>query len=108
MAKTVRSPNYPVISLRDAVDRIRAVWDAENKHPADKQTIARALGYGTLNGASMGVISALLKYGFLESLPGGQLRISPLGIDVANYGRLEPERVGAIKQAAFRPALFSE
>lgn len=108
MTKTVRSPNYPMISLGEAVERIRAVWEKENRHPADKVDVAKALGYGSLNGASMGIISALIKYGFLEPVAGGQLKVSPLGMDVSIYGHQEPERVGAVRAAAFRPALFSE
>jgi hypothetical protein len=106
MAK-VRSPNYPQISLDEAVARIKMVFDKEHRYAADKDVVARALGYGGLNGASMGVISALLKYGLLEPV-GEQLRVSATGLDVVVHGRGEPERVAAVRRAAFSPALFSE
>lgn len=106
MAK-VRSPNYPTISLREAVARVQSVYAKEHKHPADRAVIAKDLGYGSLNGASMSVISALTKYGLLEQV-GDQLRVSSRGEDLSIYGFKEPERVAALREAAFRPALFGE
>jgi hypothetical protein len=106
MAK-VRSPNYPTISLRDAVARVQTVYSKEHKHPADREVIAKHLGYGSLNGASMSVVSALTKYGLLEQ-SGEQLRVSSGGEDVCLYEPNQPERVSALREAAFRPALFNE
>src|SRR4051794_1773864 len=102
MAK-VRSPNYPQISLKDAITRAKVIYDREHRHPTDKSVIARALGYGSLNGASQSVISALLKYGLLESV-GDQLRVSTTGQDLAEHQPGDPERVAAVQRAAFLPS----
>src|SRR5437868_2887788 len=106
MAK-VRSPNYPVISLADAVGRASLVFDKETRHPADREVIAKTLGYGGLNGASLGIISALIKYGLLEPI-GDQLRVSAQTLDIVLHSPGEPERVAAIRTAAYTPSLFSE
>ena len=103
----VRSPNYPVLSLGEAITRAQTVFERENTHPADREVIARSLGYGGLNGASLGVISALIKYGLLEQ-DGDQLRVRPAALDILVHQTGEPERVAAIQKAAFTPALFSE
>jgi hypothetical protein len=106
MAK-VRSPNYPQISLAEAVARAKMVFDKEHRHLADKAVVARALGYGGLNGKSLGVISALVKYGLLEAV-GDQLRVSATGLDVVVHSPGDPEWVEAVRHAAFSPALFRE
>jgi hypothetical protein len=107
MAK-VRSPNYPTLSFRDAVTRVESIYKKEHRHPADRLVIAQALGYGTVNGASMSAISALIKYGLLESAPNDQFRISDRGQDICIYDQGNPHRALAVKESAFRPALYKE
>ncbi len=108
MAKVVRSPNYPVISLDEAVSRAQMVYKKENRHPVPRESLAKAIGYNTLNGASISIISALSKYGLLESAGPDQLKISPEAVDIVLRHPGEPERVEALQRAAFRPALFEE
>lgn len=105
----VRSPNYPTIGLRDAVARARKIYDQEQRHPADRSTLAKALGYGGINGASVTLISTLVKYGLLE--PAGErdhMRVSPIAMDILLHDRGDAERVQAVRRAAFRPPLFAE
>jgi hypothetical protein len=107
MAK-VRSPNYPQISLAEAVARVKMIFQKENRHPADRAVIARAIGYGGLNGKSLGMISALTKYGLLEPAGGDQLRLSEMAVDLAVHSPGDPERVQAVRRVAFLPSLFTE
>ena len=105
----VRSPNYPAISLPEAIKRVALVYKQEQRHPADKEVIAKAIGYGSLNGGSIAVISALTKYELLEpSGKGEQLRVSGDALDILIHDRGEHERVRAIQKVAFMPSLFNE
>ncbi|NHC36890.1 hypothetical protein [Scytonema millei] len=106
MAK-VRSPNYPGISLVEAVSKVQAVYDKEHRHPADKEVIAKSIGYGGINGASLTTISALLKYGLLESV-GNQLRVTEKAETILLLSKGQSDRVNALREAAFAPDLFSE
>ncbi|MGC1511407.1 MAG: hypothetical protein WA797_00620 [Acidimicrobiales bacterium] len=106
MAK-VRSPNYPVISLPAAIEKARLVFNKEHTHKADQEVIAKAMGYSSLNGASMSVVSALRKYGLLEEADGG-LRISKEAVVILVDPKDSKDRATAIKRAAFSPALFEE
>ena len=65
MAK-LRSPNYPSISLENALAKIKKVYDVEHTHPAAREVIAKALGYNTLNGTSLSLLATLSRYGLLE------------------------------------------
>lgn len=102
-----RSPNYPIISLAEALPRIQAVYDKERTHAADADVVARDLGYGSLNGASRGIISALRKFGLLAE-EGEQVKVSNDALDILLHSRGRPERTSALERAAFTPALFSE
>ena len=62
----VRSPNYPAISLPDALTRVKTIHDAEQHLAAPRNVIAKHLGYNGLNGAALTTISAISKYGLLE------------------------------------------
>lgn len=103
----VRSPNYPVISLGEAVQKVRMVYQAEHMRPATREVVAKALGYRSLNGASATVVSALVKYGLME-YAGDHLKISSDGQDVAVHRKGDPEYAEALRRAALLPALFRE
>jgi hypothetical protein len=102
-----RSPNYPIISLADAVGRVQLVYEKERQNRADKMVIAKDLGYGSLNGLSRSIISALVKFGLLTE-DGDQLKVSMDALDILLHSAGSPERVAALQRAAYLPPLFSE
>lgn len=102
----VRSPNYPQLSLSEAIARVEKVLAAESMHPAPKEVIIKHLGYSSVNGASLGVLSALMKYGLLER-HGPDYRVSDLALLILHPTSPE-EKAAAIRKAATEPSLFSE
>jgi hypothetical protein len=106
MAKP-RSPNYPVIGLPDAIKKARKIWDKERHGKMSREVAVKHMGYNTLNGASMGVVSALGKYGLLEGR-GDELRLSPVAMSILHDPADSAERKAAIRAAALAPALFQE
>lgn len=103
----IRSPNYPGISLPEAIQRVKEIHGEEQHLAADKGVIAKHLGYGGLNGASLKVISALGKYGLLEEVQGDKLRVSKLALAIL-FPENENRKADAIREAASKPALFGE
>lgn len=101
----VRSPNFPAISLPAAIDRIEKIYAKEQTIPASKETVAEHLGYSGMNGASLKVVSALIKYGLLEETKDKNFRVSPLAMAIMHPASDE-ERTDALRQAADGPALF--
>jgi hypothetical protein len=103
----VRSPNYPAISLPDAIERIHKIHGKAHTHKVDSETMAKAAGYGGLNGAALTVLSALKKYGLLEEV-GKEVRVSPLAVQIIADPVESADRKQAIQQAAFSPSLFTD
>jgi len=101
----VRSPNFPVISLPAAIDRIKKIYAKEQTIPATRETIAEHLGYSGINGASLKVISALLKYGLIEETKDKHFKVSQLALAILHPASDEEEG-DALQQAAEGPALF--
>jgi hypothetical protein len=105
-----RSPAYPAINLETAIQRARQLYDKERHHPTPVATIASHWGYASLNGAALGAIAALKKFGLLDeegSSEDRKARLSRLADDILSNPD-ETRRTEAIKEAALRPAIYRE
>jgi len=102
-----RSPNYPQHSLTDCIGQILKVYNAEKKTVVDQVSVARALGYGSLSGASRSVIAALRQFGLLENVGDG-LRVSELAMGILHNPPGSIERAAALMKAALSPPLIAE
>lgn len=106
MART-RSPQYPVIGLKEAVDKVRMVWNKDYTNELPRHVVAEHMGYNSLNGKSLGVLSAAGKFGLLTGR-GDETRVSLLAVKILAHETGDPERVDAVRDAALLPALFSD
>jgi hypothetical protein len=102
----VRSPNYPAISLAQAVQQITKLFEKINQHAAPREAVATGLGYSGLHGASATAISALLKYGLLDR-DGEDYKLSERAMKII-APHSPSEKAEALNTAARDPALFAE
>jgi hypothetical protein len=107
MEKRVRSPNYPGMSLPDAIGRIQMLYKAQHTHAAPREVIAKGIGYNSLNGASATAISAIGKYGFLERSGDEGFKLSERAMSII-APHSSAEKAEAIRAAAMEPKLFAE
>ena len=102
----IRSPNYPAVGLQEAIGLAQKLYESQHQTPEDREIIAQHLGYGGLNGISLKLLSALIKYGLLEKAGEGRLRVTDLAINII-FPESE-DRSQSIRAAAFAPVLFSD
>ena len=102
----VRSPNYPAISLREAIERVQLLFGKAHTQLISREQAVEAMGYDGLHGASLGAISALLKFGLLEKVI-DQVKISDRAMSIIAPHDDEELKI-ALRDAAFDPPLFSE
>jgi len=102
-----RSPSYPSIGLKEAIEKVQAIYSKDYQNQVPRSVAAEHMGYAGLNGKSLGVLSALLKYGLLEGR-GDSTRVSDLALRIIAHMHGDPERAEAIMDAAARPELFAE
>jgi hypothetical protein len=102
-----RSPEYPAISLKEAVDRVKMIYDKDYQNRVPKAVIAEHMGYKGLSGASLPVLSALAKFGLLEGR-GDETRVTDLAVTIIAHERGSPARMEALVQAAKNADLFAE
>ena len=107
MAKS-RSPEYPAIGLLEAIERVDPVYNSGvYRSPLTRQSFAEHMGYRSLSGASLPVLSALAKYGLIEGR-GDDTRISELAVNIIAHSPGSPERAKALREAASKPELFAD
>lgn len=106
MAK-VRSPEYPAIGLKEAVEKVNAVYQKDYQNKLPKLVMATHMGYKGLNGTSLPALSAMNKFGLIEGR-GDETRVSDLGLAVVAHAPGTPERIQALRTAAASPELFAE
>jgi hypothetical protein len=102
-----RSPNYPQIGLKEALQRVSSVYKRDYQSTLTRDLAAERLGYSGLNGKSLAVLAALGKFGLLEGR-GEDTRVSDLAVRILAFPAGAPERVAALREAASRPELFGE
>ena len=102
-----RSPNYPQIGLKEALQRVSSVYKRDYQGTLTREIAAERLGYSGLNGKSLAVLAALGKFGLLEGR-GEETRVSDLAVRILAFPPGSPERRGALGEAANRPELFGE
>lgn len=102
-----RSPNYPRISLKEAIEGIRKIWSKDGKNRITLEAALAHLGYKSNNGAAQGTVSALRKYGLL-SAGDGKLWVSGIAIDIVEGANSPDIYRAALRKAAFMPPLFQE
>lgn len=102
-----RSRSYPSISLGEALERIKNIYDNLGLNGQfNRESIAAGMGYSSLNGTSSRRVAALVQYGFLD-------RVKDLYYlsDLAKKYLVPVEdndQIEVIQEAALTPKLFSD
>lgn len=102
-----RSPNYPAIGLRSAVDRITAIYEANSLAPCLRDAAFRHIGFERAHGEAARVLSALKSFGLIEEAD-GRVKLAQRGIDIVARDDADQLRVRALWDAATSPEIYRE
>lgn len=110
--KKHRSPAYPFISLKKALERAKTLYEHDKRHPTPLPVAAKHWGYGEKSSGGLQTVSALKQYALLEDVGGGggrRVKLTDLALailldEVPN----SPDRAKAVKRAALNPKLYAE
>lgn len=106
MAK-VKSPNYPKISLAEALALARKAFDKDNRNKMSQGALAKHLGHSSLSGPALTKIGAIRAYGLIEGA-GDELRVSDDAVTAMMAPEGSPELTVALGALAAKPKLFQE
>lgn len=105
--KPIRSPSYPNMSLRDAIDAIRKIEGRYRSSPIDRSDAAKLIGYKSLSGPAAKTLAALASYGLLERAGKGEARVTAKARAILHSSSDQEKRENLLS-AAFEPDLFRE
>jgi len=112
MTRRHRSPSYPGINLKEAIERGRVFFSKEGKHKATISTAATHWGYSESSSTRLTTIAALKSYGLMVDSGEGVNRmvsLSPLGLAIIQDSRsVSPEREEHIRKAALQPKTMAD
>lgn len=107
-----RSPSYPAIDLKSALDRARLLHRAEGKNRAAIDTILAHWGYKPGSGMGMVVAAALKKFGLLVDEGSASTRRARLSDQALRILLDERENSGdrakLIREAALKPLVYRD
>ncbi len=103
--KRARSSSYPSTDLEKSIQQVQAVKANLGKGPFSRDSAAKALGYGGVNGKSGTIIATLAHYGLLTK-HSDTYSVSDLSDEILTY-RDEAEKHSAIAKAAKHPKLYA-
>lgn len=106
--KRNRSPQYPSISLPDALDRVHEIYDHEQFNWVNARIASSHWGYSPKSSSSIRLLSALTQYGLIERSKGAnrQIRLTELAKSIIRDSRpVSPDRDAALREAALKPVV---
>lgn len=105
--KKVRSPSFPFVGLREALDRARAFYEAEQRNSARIETAASHWGYSPKSSGGKQTIAALRSFGLLDGDSLVKLSGRALRILLDERGGDSEERRRLVQQAALLPPIHA-
>jgi hypothetical protein len=104
-----RSPNYPAIGLRRALELAQKLWDSDKRQPVLSPRAALNMGFTAKSSAGQLALAAMRKYGLLEADGSGdqrKVKLTELAITLLNPSASNREQL--LKDAALKPAIHAE
>jgi len=100
-----RSPNYPAISLVEAIERTRKIYKADGRAGAPVAAAVKHVGYSGPHGKALTVLSALGKFGLTENKAG---RVVPTqaAVDILEFDSNHERHKKALREAVLMPAAY--
>jgi hypothetical protein len=108
--KKERSPSFPYISLRKAVERARSMLDRYKREPARVIVVGSVWGLGAKSSGLQQTVAALKQYGLLHdsgSKEDRKVTLTPLALRILIDTR-PGQREDGLREAAIKPRLFNE
>lgn len=103
----IRSPKYPIITLPDALNKAKIIYNHDKRAGTTAEVIYSHLGFKKKTGPAGRILSALRQYGLLDR-KGNTYHISDRAWKIFILPEGDPEREKLIRDAAIRPLLFKE
>jgi hypothetical protein len=103
--KKVRSPSFPAIDLKEAVERARTLYQAERRNAARPEIVVAHWGYSPKSSGGLQAIAALRAYGLVEGE--GTARLTDRAVHLALDDPGAPQWTAMAREAALAPPVHA-
>lgn len=103
----VRSPGYPMIDLKEAIEKAKELWNKDKMNPIPREVAAKHLGYESAGGHGGRVIAAL-KHFDLISFKEGDIILTEKAVDLALHSSSDKVYQDIVKDIALKPDTYAE
>lgn len=107
-----RSPSYPAIDLKTAIERARTFYQHEKRSAASVLVASQHWGYSFSSSGGKQALAALIAYGLMEDKGSGdqrQVHLTDLAFRILLDERPDsPDRNEALQRAALMPKIHTE
>ena len=105
--KILRSPSYPSLSLRAAVEAVGKIEARYRTSAVDRDEAAKLIGFSRRSGPANQALASLASYGLLERAGKGDARVTHRAREILHPNKPE-DRIEHLEAAALTPPLFQE
>lgn len=99
-----RSPSFPFITLKAAVERVKSLYEAERDNPFPRSIAVTHWGYSAKSSGGLQTLAALKAFGLLDNVGGGRMQLTEGALDIVMPS--SPKRGAALRAAALAPEQF--
>lgn len=107
-----RSPAYPYVSLRKALSRVKALYEAEGKHAVPPSSAYKAWGIGAKSSGARQTLAALKLFAlvtYIGKAKERQVRVSDFAVKIILDKRADTSmRDELIRRVALNPLIYTE
>lgn len=111
MPKRVRSPNFPFIDLKTAINRAQQFYARERRNAANVLVAGKHWGYGSRSSTIQQIVAALVAFGLLQdsgSRESRMVQLTDLALRILLGSPDSPRQVAAIQEAALKPEIHRQ
>lgn len=106
----LRSPSYPSISLKRAVELSKELYQKVRKNKVGAADAMQEMGFNPAASTGQRALAAIISYGILEAEGARgdrQVKLSGLGLDLVLHSEGSEEHTAAKRKAALKPNLHA-
>lgn len=107
----LRSPAYIVIGLREAIEKIRVIWEHEKRHEVAVDVVAGHWKVASKSSATLMTISTLKKFELITDRGNGDqryIKLTELAYNILRADSNTPAWLASVQKAALSPKIIAE
>ncbi len=102
-----RSPGYPMISLDEAIQKAKILWDKDKNNYIPLAAAYEHLGYKSQGGYAARIIAALKKFELISEKQNA-IKLTEEAIDLALHDESDERYIEIVKKSALKPIIYEK